>query len=159
MVLVRVRRAPAGFLVQRLVVPQPHAVDTEQLGRGLPERGVERQRPDRGVVLPQVDALVERLRVRAAFLEWRRIALARRHRVGHQRFVEVELGFGQQPVDDDEAVASEPFDERRVESTIFRHERDYPAGSSLRPSVAHHDAVSRSPSTLPRGWISSNTRR
>ncbi len=33
-----------------------------------------------------------------------------------------------------------------------------PAGSSLRPPVAHHDAVSRSPSTLPRGCISSYTR-
>ena len=159
MILVRVGRAPARFLVERLVVPQAHAVDAEQLGRGLAERGVERQRPDRGVVLPQVDALVERLRVRVAFLERRRIALARRHRVGHQRFVEVELGLGQQPVDDDEAVASEAFDERRIEPRIIRHERDYPAGSSLRPSVAHHDAVSRKPSTLPRGWISSNTRR
>ncbi len=33
-----------------------------------------------------------------------------------------------------------------------------PAGSLLRPPVDHHEAVSDRPSTLPRGWSSSNTR-
>ena len=39
MVLVRVGGPTAGLLVQRLVVPQAHGVDAEQLRRGLAERG------------------------------------------------------------------------------------------------------------------------
>ena len=58
-------RAAAGLLVERLVVPEPDRVDAEQLGGGLAEPRVERERPDVGVVLPEVHALHERLLVAA----------------------------------------------------------------------------------------------
>ena len=69
MVLVRVGDPPAGLLVERLVVPQAHGVDAEQLGRGLAEPRVERERADVGEVLPQVHALQERLLVAALLRE------------------------------------------------------------------------------------------
>ena len=69
LVLVRVGLAAARSLVQRLVVPEPQRVDAEQLARGLPDALMERERTERGVVLPEVDALLERLLVRRAFFE------------------------------------------------------------------------------------------
>ena len=66
MVLVRIGLATVRFLVERLVVPQPHLVRAQQGRRGLAEPWVERERRDAGTVLPQVDALVERLLVGGA---------------------------------------------------------------------------------------------
>ena len=48
MVLVGVGGSAAGLLVQRLVVPQAHGVDAEQLGRRLADPLVERERGDVG---------------------------------------------------------------------------------------------------------------
>ena len=45
-----------------------------------------------------------------------------------------------------------------VRQALNARTRAQPAGSELRPPVDHHEAVSVSPSTLPRGWSSSNTR-
>ena len=155
-VLVRIGGASAGLLVQRLVVPQPDAVDAEQLGRGLTERGWNVSGRIVGIVLPQVDALVERLRVRGALLERRRVALAVRDGFASRApRSESSSAAVSSPSTTTKPSRRKSFDDRGFE----RASPHYPAGSSLRPSVAHHDAVSRSPSTLPRGWISSNTRR
>ena len=92
MVLVRVGDAAAGPLVERLVVPQPDRAHAEQLGRGLTDTRVERERRDLGVVLPQVHALHERLLVATLLLERRGVvAGAVGDGLGDGRAVPVEL--------------------------------------------------------------------
>ena len=117
MVLVGVGLAAAGLLVQRLVVPQAHGVDAEQLGGGLAEAGVERERPDVGAVLPQVHALDERLLVAALLGE--RAVVAR--------------GAGRTP-----AVTAAPY--RSTSSSVSR------SGTTTKPSRRKRSTSSSSSS-------------
>ena len=63
LVLVRVGLAPAGLLVERLVVPDAGRRRRRAVGRRLGDDGMEGQRPDVRAVLPQVLALDEALLV------------------------------------------------------------------------------------------------
>ena len=101
----RIGVAPAGLLVERLVVPEPHGLDTEQLGRRPSERLVEGERADLREVLPEVHALQERLLVPALLLE--RDGVARGpvpHGLRDERAVVIELVNREQPGDDDVAL-------------------------------------------------------
>ena len=115
-ILVGIGLAAAGQLVQRLVVPHPQGVDAEQLSGDLPDALVERQRPDVGVVLPQVHALDERLLV-AALVGQRAVvaATAPLHRGGDGGAVAVDLVVGQEIGHDDEPVLPEALDELGVD--------------------------------------------
>ena len=102
----RVGFAPACPLVERLVVPEPQRVDAEQAGCGLPDRVMKGKRADGGEVLPEVDALLERLLIGRALRERSRIGVRTRvHGPGDERREVIELGVGEQALDDDEAVA------------------------------------------------------
>ena len=107
----RVGDAAARLLVQGLVVPEADDRDAQQLGGRLPERGVEREGPDRGVVLPEVHALHERLLVPALRLERHGVL----HRaggdgVGHEAAVPVELVGVEEVGHDHEPVSLEGLD-------------------------------------------------
>ena len=69
LILMRLGVAPARILVERLVVPETQHRHADQERRGLGDLGMERQRQDLGMVLPQVDALRERLLVRRLFAQ------------------------------------------------------------------------------------------
>ena len=90
------------------------AVDPEQLGGGLAEPRVERERPHVGVVLPEVHALDERLLVAAPLRERRVVARGARRAppAVTALAVAVELVVVQEVGDDHVAVAAERLDQR-----------------------------------------------
>ena len=59
----RVGQPAARLLIQRLVVPQAEFLDAEQSCGRLADNWMESERADGGRVLPQIDALNERLLV------------------------------------------------------------------------------------------------
>ena len=69
LILVPRRRSPTGLLEERLVVVEPNAVDTEQRSSDRREPWCEGEARDRGIVLPQVRGLDERLAVRVALVD------------------------------------------------------------------------------------------
>ena len=77
----------------------------------MPDPLVEGERTDRVVVLPQVDALLERLLIRRAFYERAFVGRATfGDRGGDERFVAVEFLVGEETVDDDEPVRAKRLD-------------------------------------------------
>ena len=108
LVVVRVGRAPARLLVERLVVPQAQRRLAEQLRRGLPDPRVERERAHLREVLPQVDHLAERLLVLAALGERARVVRGARGHAAVDGGAEArDLVGSQEPADHDEAALVE----------------------------------------------------
>ena len=104
----RISRPPAGFLVQRLIVPQPKGIDAQQSRRRLAHDRMERERANRGRIFPQVDALDERLFVRRLLAELAVVeALAPRHRFIDGGAVTLEFVHVEQVGHHDETVAPE----------------------------------------------------
>ena len=68
-----------------------------------------------GIVLPQVDALVERLRVGRSLARAAGRRACGRDRIGDERLVVVELDVGEQAVDHDVPVAVERVDDRDIQ--------------------------------------------
>jgi predicted dehydrogenase len=116
LILMGIGAAPARALVQRLIVPKPHGGRAQQLGRGLADARVERERPQRGEVLPQVLALLERLLVRRALVQRTSVGGGTLFdRGGDEGFEMIELVVGEQSADDHETVAPERVDERGID--------------------------------------------
>jgi len=123
MVLVGVGDPPAGALVERLVVPEPDRTDAEQLCCRLTHPRMEHERCDIGVVLPQVDALHERLLVPGLLLERCRVVTGASGATGWRTI---------------EAVGGRLFRYAAIASASvrdkFEYERQGMAGASSRPS-------------------------
>src|SRR5947208_1290499 len=109
MILMRVGLASAGFLVERLVVPQPKGAHTEEVTGHPSDALVEGEASNFWMVFPQVHALDERLLVAAALLEGYDVGVAASggDRCGDRRFVRIQLARAEEIGDDDIPVSPE----------------------------------------------------
>src|SRR5438045_92191 len=97
--------APARLLVKRLVVPEPHALTTEEPGSKAGDLGMEVERPDAWRVFPQHQALQEGLAVRRFLMEAARVRVcAVRHRGVYHGLEALDLCDIEQATHGDEAV-------------------------------------------------------
>lgn len=69
LILVPGGEAAAGFLEQRLVVEDAHALDAQEVGGNLAKTLGQHEAAHRGVFLPQVDDLQERLAIGIALVQ------------------------------------------------------------------------------------------
>src|SRR6185312_11104943 len=110
-VLVRVRRsdAPAGLLVERLIVVQPYASDLEQCRGDLGEAAAEDELAHALAALPEVHHLQESAIVRTALLHGQRLGIERDGQSRDFLAIVRELRGVEYVLELDEAIAAERF--------------------------------------------------
>ncbi len=112
--------SPAGLFVQRLVVPQAHAVRFQQCRCRGTELRMKRERTDAGMVFPQTHALDKRLLVKV-FIEQCAVIVGSSMRHGGVDLLAemIEFLVREEVFDQQEAVGPETLDLRLTQSCLL----------------------------------------